>query len=74
MTTTLIDTGASSAGFTERLLLPAWAQVVRITREAPGVSTSLSNSPIPVSSHVTAGNPANSTCCMCRGTAKPPSQ
>lgn len=39
MTTTLIDTAPSYAGFTGKLLLPAWAQVVRVTPEAEGVST-----------------------------------
>ena len=39
MTTTLIDTAATYAGTTEKLLLPAWAEVVRITPEAEGVTT-----------------------------------
>ncbi len=39
MTSTLIDTSQHYAGSEEKLLLPAWAEVVRITPEAEGVST-----------------------------------
>jgi NAD(P)H-flavin reductase len=39
MTTTLIDTPSTNAGFPDKLLLPSWAQVVRITPEAEGVTT-----------------------------------
>jgi NAD(P)H-flavin reductase len=39
MITNMIDTAPSFAGFTKKLLLPAWAEVVRNTPEAEGVST-----------------------------------
>lgn len=39
MTTTLIDTAPHYAGSAEKLLLPAWAEVVSITLEAEGVIT-----------------------------------
>ena len=39
MTTTWIDATPAYAGFPDKLLLPAWAQVVRITPEAEGVAT-----------------------------------
>lgn len=39
MTTTLIDTTAHSAGYTDKLLLPHWAEIVKIIPEAEGVST-----------------------------------
>ncbi len=39
MTTTWIDATPAYAGFPDKLLLPAWAQVVKITPEAEGVAT-----------------------------------
>ena len=39
MTTTLIDTAAHSAGHNDKLLLPHWAEIVKIIPEAEGVST-----------------------------------
>jgi NAD(P)H-flavin reductase len=39
MTTNLIEMAPYHAGSTDRLLLPAWAEVVKITPEAEGVST-----------------------------------
>ena len=39
MTTTLIDTASHQAGNENKLLLPAWAEVVQITPEAEGVTT-----------------------------------
>ena len=39
MTTTLINTSAHSAGYTDKLLLPHWAEVVKIIPEAEGVTT-----------------------------------
>jgi NAD(P)H-flavin reductase len=39
MTTNLIDTAPSYAGFANKLLLPVWAEVVKITPEAEGVNT-----------------------------------
>jgi NAD(P)H-flavin reductase len=39
MTTNLIETAPYTAGHAEKLLLPAWAEVVKITPEAEGVST-----------------------------------
>lgn len=39
MTTTLINTAAHSAGYTDKLLLPHWAEVVKIIPEAEGVTT-----------------------------------
>ena len=39
MTTTLINTVDHSAGNPEKLLLPSWAEIVKITPEAEGVST-----------------------------------
>lgn len=39
MTTTLINTANHSAGYQEKLLVPHWAEVVKITPEAEGVST-----------------------------------
>src|SRR5450759_5580375 len=39
MTTTLIDTAAHSAGHNDKLLLPHWAEIVKISPEAEGVST-----------------------------------
>jgi NAD(P)H-flavin reductase len=39
MTTTFIDTASSYAGSADKLLLPAWAQVVKITPESDGVNT-----------------------------------
>jgi len=39
MTTNLLDTAPSYAGFANKLLLPAWAEVVKITPEAEGVNT-----------------------------------
>jgi NAD(P)H-flavin reductase len=35
----LIDTAAHSAGYANKLLLPNWAEIVKIIREAEGVST-----------------------------------
>lgn len=39
MTMTMIDTAAHSAGYPDKLLLPHWAEIVRIIPEAEGVST-----------------------------------
>jgi NAD(P)H-flavin reductase len=39
MTIPLVDTAPHFAGFTSELLLPAWAELVRVTPEAEGVST-----------------------------------
>jgi NAD(P)H-flavin reductase len=39
MTTTMIDTTTHSAGYAEKLLLPAWAEITKITPEAEGVTT-----------------------------------
>jgi NAD(P)H-flavin reductase len=39
MTTAFINTAPSFAGYSNKLLLPAWAQVVKITPEAEGVNT-----------------------------------
>jgi NAD(P)H-flavin reductase len=39
MTTIMVDSAPSYAGSANKLLLPAWAEVVRITAEAEGVST-----------------------------------
>ncbi len=39
MTTTLINTAAHSAGYANKLLLPHWAEIVKIIPEAEGVST-----------------------------------
>jgi NAD(P)H-flavin reductase len=39
MTTTLLETSSSYAGHPDQLLLPAWAEVVKITPEAEGVTT-----------------------------------
>ena len=39
MTTMLLNTAAHSAGYTNKLLLPHWAEVVRIIPEAEGVTT-----------------------------------
>jgi NAD(P)H-flavin reductase len=39
MTTTLINTAPSYAGFASKLLLPAWTEVVKINPEAEGVNT-----------------------------------
>ena len=39
MTTTMIDTSPHNAGYAEKLLLPAWAEVVKIIPEAEGVTT-----------------------------------
>jgi NAD(P)H-flavin reductase len=39
MTTTMIDTITHSAGYAEKLLLPAWAEITKITPEAEGVTT-----------------------------------
>jgi len=39
MTTTLLPTIAHSAGYTDKLLLPHWAEVARIIPEAEGVTT-----------------------------------
>jgi len=39
MTTTLIDTASHQAGLENKLLMPAWAEVVKITPEAEGVTT-----------------------------------
>jgi NAD(P)H-flavin reductase len=39
MTTTLINVAEHSAGYQDKLLLPHWAEVVKITPEAEGVST-----------------------------------
>jgi NAD(P)H-flavin reductase len=40
MTTTMIATAAHSAGYSDKLLLPQWAEIIKITPEAEGVSTS----------------------------------
>jgi NAD(P)H-flavin reductase len=39
MTTTMIATAAHSAGYSDKLLLPQWAEIIKITPEAEGVST-----------------------------------
>jgi NAD(P)H-flavin reductase len=39
MTTTFINTSAHSAGYADKLLLPHWAEIVKIIPEAEGVST-----------------------------------
>jgi NAD(P)H-flavin reductase len=39
MTTTMINTSPHNAGCADKLLLPAWAEVVKITTEAEGVTT-----------------------------------
>ena len=39
MTTTVINTAAHSAGYTNKLLVPHWAEIVKIIQEAAGVST-----------------------------------
>jgi 2-polyprenylphenol hydroxylase and related flavodoxin oxidoreductases len=39
MTTTMVDTAAHSAGYSDKLLLPQWAEIVKIVPEAEGVST-----------------------------------
>jgi NAD(P)H-flavin reductase len=39
MTTTLITTSAHSAGYTNKLLLPHWTEVVKIVPESEGVTT-----------------------------------
>jgi NAD(P)H-flavin reductase len=39
MTTTLLSNSAHSAGYTDKLLLPHWAEVARIIPEAEGVTT-----------------------------------
>jgi sulfhydrogenase subunit gamma (sulfur reductase) len=39
MTTTLINTAPSYAGFASKLLLPAWTELVKISPEAESVNT-----------------------------------
>jgi NAD(P)H-flavin reductase len=39
MTTTLINTAGHSAGYNDKLLLPHWAEIVKIIPEAEGVTT-----------------------------------
>ena len=39
MTTTLINTAAHSAGYTDKLLLPHWAEIVKTIPEAEGMTT-----------------------------------
>jgi NAD(P)H-flavin reductase len=39
MTTTTIDTSPHYAGYADKLLLPTWAEIVKITPEAEGVTT-----------------------------------
>jgi NAD(P)H-flavin reductase len=39
MTTTLITTISHSAGYADRLLVPHWAEIIKITPEAEGVTT-----------------------------------
>jgi NAD(P)H-flavin reductase len=39
MTTTLMNTSAHSAGYVDKLLLPHWAEIVKIIPETDGVST-----------------------------------
>jgi sulfhydrogenase subunit gamma (sulfur reductase) len=39
MTTVLTPAAAHSAGYSDKLLLPHWAEIVRITPEAQGVTT-----------------------------------
>ena len=39
MTTTMINIASHSTGQTDKLLLPAWAEIVKITPEAEGVTT-----------------------------------
>jgi NAD(P)H-flavin reductase len=39
MTTTLITTNSHSAGYADRLLVPHWAEIIKVTPEAEGVTT-----------------------------------